>query len=181
MMLDVLGGECRRFSCIQVLIAGVCYQVPSVNQNSFLGSLNRRKVCLHQCGKDRVLVIPYLSKIVFHIRYGNSVRYHDMKTLQPFKGYYNYGAVRRAANILPGMYYPKAGHPVVNETAVHLIREYAEKTVLFSHRLRKHLLSVMFLRDRVDIDKLSISAHEVFEHDEVMANAIMRLYLCNFT
>lgn len=117
---------------------------------------------MFHCGKDRALVIPYLNKIVLHLRDGNWIRAHDVKGLQPFKEDYNCGAVRREANILLAVEYPKAVHPVVNELTRLLVQEYAEKGELYSHQLRRHLLSVMFLRDRVDIDKLVLSAHQVF-------------------
>lgn len=131
--------------------------------------MNRRNVQLLKCANDRALVIPYLNKIIQELKEDHWVRNNDVLAQQPFRGKYDEGAVRRAANIMLALKYPKEGNAFVNKIAYKLIESYARKGELYSVNLREHLLAVLCLSNPVCIRALKVSARQVLEDDVAVA------------
>lgn len=117
-MNDVLGGKKSQPLNIKVSIVDQIIQARQIDKNTFIGKLNRRQVQMIECGKDLALVLPYLNKIVLQLIDTNWLRDYGVKVLQPCKGMYGEGAVRRAANVLLAFEYLEEGEPVVNEVAL---------------------------------------------------------------
>lgn len=173
-MRRTLGGQEHRTTHIPLSILNQMDGVIEFGKSTWLRKITRRNVRLLRSGQDIALVIPYLSKIILQLNDDRWVRDHDVEALQPCRGEYNEGTVRRAETVLLGFDYPETGQPTINESAYRLLNQYARKGEVSSEELWEAVLSVKKISHRVNIQALLTCAREVFGNDENMTNALTR-------
>lgn len=135
-LLDVmrrtLGGQEDKVANIQVSIADGLLGAKEVGKDTWNGRTNWRKVQLLRCGEDDALVLPYLNKIILQLNDDRWIRDHDAEALQPCRGEYDEGPVRRVANVMLAFDYPEYGDPLFNDSAYRILYQIARKGDLYS-------------------------------------------------
>lgn len=97
-----------------------------------------------------------------------------MKAQQPLLTA-NECAVRRASNILMAFEYPSSSGPFARTERAQILRFYTRNGMLYSSELRKHILSLSTITERVDIRALRKIAREVFDCSAMVAGLIREL------